>query len=66
MFGDDALQRSLSAGREQGITITIEFIAELNATFSIVSNQTLQYGAALRESLLPEVFAFEVQNIEGV
>ena len=42
MFGDDALKLLLSTGREQGITIAIEFIAELNATFSIVSDQTLQ------------------------
>jgi hypothetical protein len=32
MFGDDALKSLLSAGFEQGGTITIELIAKLNAT----------------------------------
>ena len=65
MFGDDALERPLSTGREQVVTLAIEFIAELNATFNIVSDQALQLGSALRESLLPEVFAVEVWKIEG-
>jgi hypothetical protein len=35
MFGDDALKRALSAGLEQGGTITIELIAKLNAAIGV-------------------------------
>ena len=38
MFGDNAFKFLLSAGFEQGITITNKLIAELNATFSIASD----------------------------
>jgi len=38
MFRDNALKHSLSAGFEQGGTVTIKFITELDATFSIVSD----------------------------
>ncbi len=42
MFGDDALKPVLGAGFEQGVTVTIELIAELNAAFGIGSDQSLQ------------------------
>ena len=38
MFGDDAFKFLLSAGFEQGITITIKLIAELNAALGIAPN----------------------------
>jgi hypothetical protein len=66
MFGDDALQRLLSAGPKQVSTIAMEFIAELNPAIGIAPDKALQLGSALRESLLPEVFAVEMQKIEGV
>jgi hypothetical protein len=66
MFGDDALERPLSTGREQVVTLAIEFIAELNAAMGIISDQILQHGSALRERFLSKVFAVEVQKIEGV
>jgi hypothetical protein len=59
MFGDDSLKFLLSAGPEQGGTIAIEFFAELDATFSFGSDQVLQLGSTLRESLLPQVYAVE-------
>ena len=37
MFGDDAFKSLLSAGFEQGITITIKLIAKLNAALFIGS-----------------------------
>ena len=66
MFGDDALKFLLSAGFEQGSTVTIKLIAELNPAFGIGSDQMLQLGSTLRESLLPEVLAVEMQQIEGI
>jgi hypothetical protein len=38
VFGDDALKLSVSASFEQGGTIAIEFIAELNPAIGIASN----------------------------
>ena len=38
MFGDDAFKFLLSAGFEQGITITIKLIAKLNAALVIAPN----------------------------
>jgi hypothetical protein len=38
MFGDDALKRTLSAGFEQGVTITIKLIAKLNAALLVDSD----------------------------
>jgi hypothetical protein len=66
MFGDDALKSLLSAGFEQGGTITIELIAKLNATSLIRPNQTLQAGSTLNECLLAEVLAIEVQQIKPI
>ena len=66
MFGDDALKFLLSAGFEQGITITIKLIAELDAAFSIVAPTRRFNGSTLRECLLSEVLAVEMQKIEGV
>ena len=66
MFGDDALKSLLSAGFEQGGTITIELIAKLNATSLICPKQTLQPGTTLNECLLAEVLAIEVQQIKPI
>ena len=66
MFGDDALKHSLSAGFEQGGTVTIELIAKLNATSLICPEQTLQAGTTLNECLLAQVFAVEVQQIKPI
>ena len=66
MFGDDALKRSLSAGCEQGITITIELVAKLNATLLICPKQTLQARSTLNECLLAEVLGIEVQQIKRI
>ena len=66
MFRDDALQLSLSARFEQGRTITIKLIAELNAALVIVSNESLQLCSTLKERLLAEVFAVEMQQVEGI
>ena len=41
MFGDDALKLSLCTCLEQGSTITVELIAELNAALVISSKQSL-------------------------
>ena len=38
MFGDNAFKFLLSAGFEEGISIAIKLIAELDAAFSIVSD----------------------------
>jgi hypothetical protein len=38
MFGNNALKRSLRAGFEQGVTITIKLVAELNAVFGLISD----------------------------
>ena len=42
MFGNDAFKSVLSAGFEQGVTVTIELFAELNAAFLIASDQSRQ------------------------
>ena len=42
MFGDDAFKFLLSAGFEQGITIAIKLVAELNAASLVCSKQSLQ------------------------
>jgi hypothetical protein len=63
---DNALKHSLSTGFEQGGTVTIKFFAELDATFSFGSYQILQRRSTLRQSLLSEVFAVEMQEIEGI
>jgi len=60
MFGNDALQRSLCTCFEQGGTITIEFIAELNPIPIICSKQSPQAGTTLNEGLLAEVLAVEM------
>ena len=38
MFGDDAVNFLLSAGPKQVTTITIKFVAELNAALCIAPN----------------------------
>jgi hypothetical protein len=38
MLGYDAFKRSLRAGFEQSVTITIKLITELNAIFGIVAD----------------------------
>ena len=47
MFGDDAFKFLLSTCLEQGSTITIKLIAELNAALLICSKQSLQAGSTL-------------------
>ena len=66
MFGDDAFKFLLSAGFEQGITITIKLIAELNAASLVGSKQSLQVGSTLHERLLAEVLAIEMQQIKCI
>jgi hypothetical protein len=44
MFGDDALKLSLCTCLEQGSTIAIKLIAELNAASPVCSEQSLQAG----------------------
>ena len=66
MFGDDAFKFLLSAGFEQGITITIKLIAELNAASLVCSKQSPQAGSSLPEGLLAEVSAIEVKQIERI
>src|SRR4029077_15008258 len=66
MFGHDALKRSLSAGFEQGVAITIELIAKLNAALLLDSYQLFQHSSTLCERLLTEVFAVEMKQVEGV
>ena len=66
MFGDDALKLSLSAGPKQVSTITVEFFAELDATFSFGSDQVLQLNSTLRESLLAKVLPIEVQKVKCI
>ena len=66
MFGDDAFKFLLSAGFEQGITIAIKLIAELNAPLVIGSHQMLQAGSTLHERLLAKVLAVEVEQIKGI
>ena len=38
---------------------------ELGENAGIISNQVLQRGSTLRESLLPEVFGVEMEQIKG-
>ena len=66
MFRDNALKLLLRAGFEQCITITIKLIAKLDTALVIGSKQTPQVGSTLRECFLSEVFAIEMQNVEGV
>jgi hypothetical protein len=66
MFGNDALKCPLSTGFEQGSTVTIKLFAKLNAAISIMSDQVLQHGSTLRKRFLSEVFAVEMQQVEGV
>jgi hypothetical protein len=66
MFGDDALKLSLCTCLEQGSTITIELIAELNATLVIGSKKSLQAGSTLNKCLLAKVLAVEVEQVEGI
>ena len=47
MFGDDALKLALSTCLEQGGTITMKLIAELDATLLIGAEQNLQAGTTL-------------------
>ena len=64
MFGDDAFKFLLSAGFEQGITIAIKLVAELNAASLVCSSRVSRLACrSMREA---EVFAIEVKQIKRI
>ena len=66
MFGDDALKLCLCTCLEQGSTITVELIAELNTASLVCSKQSLQAGSSLNECLLAKVLPIEMQQIKRI
>ena len=66
MFGDDAFKFLLSAGFEQGITITIKLIAKLNTALASLPTKSSSWLDAPRERLLAEVLPIEVEQIKCI
>jgi hypothetical protein len=55
-----------AARLEQSCTVALKLIAELNAAFVIVSNESRQASSTLQERFLAKVLAVKMEKVESV